>query len=161
MMHRIAMSCLVLFLGACLIAEEPNSGGTFKLTDEEQKLFELTNKERARHDLPPFKVNPLLAKAAREHSENMASQDKLSHVLDGKTPADRVKATGYVYRYVGENVAWGLNIPLEQTMADWMNSKGHRENILKKEFTEIGLGYAKHKDGKFYCTQVFGTPRAR
>jgi uncharacterized protein YkwD len=60
---------------------------------------------------------------------------------------------------VGENVAWGQNISLEQTMADWMNSQGHRYNILKKEFTEIGLGYAKNKDGKYYCTQVFGTPR--
>lgn len=161
MIARIAVPCTALLLTACLLAETPKTEQGFTPSQEEEKLFELTNKERARHNLPPFKLNPLLARAARAHSQNMASQDKLAHVLDGKTPADRVKSTGYAYRYVGENVAWGLNIPLEQTMTDWMNSEGHRANILKKEFTEIGLGYARAKDGKYYCTQVFGTPLPR
>jgi uncharacterized protein YkwD len=101
----------------------------------------------------------LLFKAARDHSINMAKQGKMEHELDGKNPFHRIKATGYQYRYAGENIAYG-DVPLADVMAGWMKSPPHRKNILYKEFTEIGLGLAKSKDGATYYTQVFGHPRA-
>ncbi len=86
----------------------------------------------------------------------MAKQDKLDHVLDDKKPADRVKDAGYKLGYVGENVAWNQADPKE-VLESWMNSQGHKDNILKKEYAEIGVAVAKNAKGERYWVQVFGT----
>lgn len=128
-----------------------------KLSKEEEGVIELTNAERKKMDLPPLKANALLMEAARSHGANMAKQDKLAHELDGKQPADRVKDAGYKYGYTGENVAWNQKNPKE-VLESWMNSEGHRANILKKEYTEIGVAMVKNEKGQPYWVQVFGTP---
>jgi uncharacterized protein YkwD len=133
--------------------------GEFQLTKDEQALIDLTNAERksADKDLKPLKMNPKLMEAARKHAANMAAQDKLDHVLDEKKPTDRVKTAGYKSTYVGENIAWNQDTPKE-VMKSWMDSEHHRDNILKPEYTEIGVAVVKNKKGEPYWVQVFGRP---
>src|SRR5262249_32756501 len=130
----------------------------FEMTKAEKKLLDLTNKEREKEKLPPLKPNPRLFKIARAHSVNMAKHEKMDHKLDGKDPVQRIKEGGYKYLYFGENIAYGQE-NLEQLVKGWMDSPGHRKNILSKDFTEIGLGIGRTKDDVPYFTQVFGKPR--
>jgi uncharacterized protein (TIGR03000 family) len=130
---------------------------TFKMSDIEKAILDRTNAERKKKDLPELKPNPKLFTAARKHSENMAKQDKLAHELDDKKPSDRTKAEGYPGPFIGENVAWGPTTA-EEVVSGWMDSEGHRANILNKNFTEIGIGVAKNAKGALYYTQVFGRP---
>lgn len=157
MSRALILGCLVVVGASRNWAEEPSP--KFKMTMAEEKLLELTNRERKKNDLPPLKPTPLLFQAARDHSANMAKQGKMEHELDGKNPFHRIKATGYQYRNAGENIAFG-NVPVEEIMVGWMKSELHRKNILHKEFTEIGLGLARDKKGAIYYTQVFGRPRS-
>lgn len=131
----------------------------FKLTEEEQKLLDLTNAERAERKLPPLKASPTLFKVARAHSANMAKQGKMVHDLDGKTPFDRIKGAGYRYSYAGENIAAGDGLPLTDVMKAWMDSKVHRDNILEPQFSELGLGLAINDKNQVYYTQIFAKPR--
>lgn len=130
-----------------------------KLTADEEAIIELTNAERKKAETPlhPLKVNPQLMEAARKHAENMAAQDKLDHKLDEKEPVDRTKAAGYKSKFVGENIAWNQKSPKDAVQA-WMDSEGHRENILEPRYTEIGVAVAKNKKGEQYWVQVFGKP---
>jgi uncharacterized protein YkwD len=131
----------------------------FQLAKQEQELVDLTNKERAKKNLPPLKVDPALTKAARQHSANMAKQEKMEHILDGKRPEQRAEAAGYRLGWVGENIAAGEQWTLPGLMSDWMGSKPHRENILSKRYTEIGVGMAKTAKNEWYYTLLFGRPR--
>src|SRR5262245_28978496 len=130
----------------------------FQMSKDEQKLLELTNKEREKKKLPPLKPNPQLFKAARGHAANMAKQEKMEHVLDGKTPGQRARAAGYRADWIGENIAAGEDWSLKGVVEDWMSSKGHRENILSRRYTEVGVGLAKTDKGEWYYTLLFGRP---
>jgi uncharacterized protein YkwD len=131
-----------------------------KLSKEEQAILDVTNAEREKEKLPPVKINAKLLQVARDHSANMAKQNKMDHVLDGKEPKDRVKEAGYDYQSMSENVAYGQRVPAD-VMKVWMGSAGHRANILRKEHTEVGIGVARSAKGVPYYTQVFGTPSSR
>lgn len=118
----------------------------------------LLNGERADVGLPPLAQNARLASAALAHSREMVDHGYFAHeALDGSSPADRIRATGYIPSdrawTVGENLAWGtgtLATPRNIVIA-WMNSQGHRENILRPVFDEIGFGIVVgnplHADG--------------
>jgi uncharacterized protein YkwD len=147
---------LLVPLGAARFAD----GEPLRLTDEEQRLIDLTNQERAKEELRPLKPHPLLMQAAREHAANMARQQKMDHVLDGKEPRDRVRQVGYRFRHLGENVASGYRTP-EAVVDGWMGSEGHRANILRSEFTEIGVGVVRDGQGKPYYAQVLASPLRR
>jgi uncharacterized protein (TIGR03000 family) len=125
------------------------------LSQREQELLDLTNRERKKAGLEALQHNAKLAQAARSHSENMARQQKLDHVLDDKSPDDRIRATGYRGFNWGENIAFGMPTPAG-AIEVWMNSKGHRANILSEGFTELGIGIAVDSRGVPYYTQVFG-----
>lgn len=128
------------------------------LSKEEKGVIEFTNAERKAANLEPLVMNPKLMAAARSHAANMAKQNKLNHVLDEKNPADRVKEAGYEYANTGENIAFNPVTPKE-VVKGWMNSPPHQENLLKPEYTEIGVAVAKNKSGQRYWVQVFGKPR--
>jgi uncharacterized protein YkwD len=140
----------------CAAGKKDDKTDEFKLTRDEQAITDLTNaaREKADQELKPLKMNPKLMEAARKHAENMAAQDKLEHVLDEKTPSDRVKATGYKPRAVGENIAFRGTA--KETVADWMDSEPHRKNILNPDYTEIGVAVVKNAKGERYWVQVFG-----
>jgi uncharacterized protein YkwD len=132
-----------------------------KLGKEEQAVLDMTNQAREKEKLPPLKLNATLTEVARAHSQNMAKKGEMSHVLDGKKPNERVKAAGYDYAWVGENIAMTDGDTPEVIFKDWMDSPIHRENILKKEYEEIGVGVARNDKGEIYYTQVFGTPKKK
>jgi uncharacterized protein YkwD len=159
-MTRLAYVTVCLWVATASAQEQKDT--KFKLDAVEAKLLELTNAERKKEDLPPLKPNPKLFKAAREHAKNMAKQEKLAHDLDCKTPFDRIKEAGYTFGRAGENVAYGSDgFPLADIMKNWMESEGHRANILHTDYTEIGLGIGRSDNGDVYYTQVFAAPLRR
>ncbi|MBY0459221.1 MAG: CAP domain-containing protein [Gemmataceae bacterium] len=127
------------------------------LTAEEEAVVARTNEARKKADLKPLAVNPKLVEAARKHGENMARSGKLEHTLDDKNPTDRVKAAGYKPRLVGENIAAGQK-DADEVVTGWLDSPVHRDNILDKNFTEIGVAAVKDDKGRVYWVQVFGQP---
>jgi uncharacterized protein YkwD len=153
----------VALLGVVLLtaAEEKKEPSRLELSRDEKALLELINKERAGQKLPALQPNRILFEVARAHSANMARQGKMEHELDGKTPAKRVEAAGYDYQRVGENIAWSDGETLAQTVKRWMDSKPHRENILREGYTETGVGIVRDGKGEVYYTQVFAAPRQR
>jgi uncharacterized protein YkwD len=140
------------------VAKSAQPQPELKLSSVEQTLFDLTNEARTKEGLPALKLNPLLIESARAHSANMAKQGKLDHVLDDKDPADRAKDKGYRGR-VGENIAGGKRLTPRAAFELWMDSKLHKENILRKEYCEIGIGADRTDEGEVYYTQVFGIPK--
>jgi uncharacterized protein YkwD len=151
----------LLVVAVLVAAEEKGREPGPAPSADEKAVLELTNKVRADRQLPLLTVNATLTKVARAHSANMAKQEKMEHVLDGKTPAERVKAAGYDYARVGENVAVGENVSVRRIVEGWMASKGHRENILEPEYAETGIGTARNDKGEVYYTQLFGSPRKK
>lgn len=136
----------------------PASGDLDRFRSE---VIALTNAERANHGMGPLSAEPRLTQAAQAHSDDMAARDYFDHAsLDGRQPADRVRATGYDYSRVAENIAAGQPTPAE-VVEGWMNSPGHRANILTPELTQIGIGIAHGGSYRIYWTQVFGTPLVR
>ncbi|HEY7158971.1 MAG TPA: CAP domain-containing protein [Gemmataceae bacterium] len=165
MMIRVLSGLSLLALFAVFIpvapAEDKKEKSEFTMTKDEQTLLELLNKERVKKELPPLRPNPLLFKVARAHSANMAKQEKMEHVLDGKNPGQRVLAAGYDYGKVSENIAVseGPGAALTVIVKDWMESEIHRENLLSDKVTETGLGIAKNDKKEVYYTQIFARPR--
>ena len=128
------------------------------------RVVELTNIERTKAGLQPLTLDLQLVDAAQDHSGDMAQDDFFSHTgADGSNVGSRVKDTGYQYSTVGENIAAGQTSAAE-VVEGWMNSPGHRANILNANFTEIGIGYEYLENDtgsvnyNHYWTQVFGTP---
>jgi len=162
MSRPLALALSVMCLAAALLVHQvpgqEKDLPAVKATPDELRIFELLNRERKEKDLTPLALNPTLVKMARGHSANMAKQEKMDHVLDDKNPADRAKDIGYDYMRLGENVAFGKGVTLDEIHQGWMDSKPHRENILNPDFTEVGVGIAADAKGTKWFTQVFGTP---
>ncbi|MFG1953307.1 CAP domain-containing protein [Micromonospora sp. NPDC048830] len=122
-----------------------------------QEVVDLANAERAKAGCAALKINDRLLTAAQRHSQDQADHREMSHDgSDGSDVGDRLDRVGYAWRAYGENVAWNQKTPAE-VMDAWMNSPGHRANILNCSFTEIGVGVATSNGP--YWTQDFGTPR--
>ena len=125
--------------------------------DEESSSFEsevirLVNAERTKHGLPNLKEDWQLSRVARYKSEDMRDNKYFSHTSPTYgSPFEMMKNFGISYKSAGENIAKGQKTPAAVVNA-WMNSPGHRKNILSKGFTHIGVGYAA--DGN-YWTQMF------
>ncbi|MEW2218392.1 sigma-70 family RNA polymerase sigma factor [Streptomyces sp. NPDC006990] len=119
-----------------------------------QQVTSLVNAERAKKGCGPVSSNATLDKAALGHSRDMDARDYFSHQSpDGKGPGDRITAAGYRWSTVGENIARGQRTPA-QVMEGWMNSPGHRANILNCSYKEIGVGYHDAPGGPWW-TQAF------
>jgi uncharacterized protein YkwD len=122
------------------------------------QVIKLTNRERAKSGCKPLKSNSLLKSAAQAHSGDMAKKDYFSHTgKDGRSPFDRMTDAGYSYTAAAENIAAGQRTPAD-VVKGWMNSAGHKKNILNCTYTEIGVGYAKGGSYGTYWTQDFGKP---
>lgn len=126
------------------------SAGT--LSAYEQKVVTLTNQERAKQGLPALQVDSALSKVAKAKSQDMYNANYFSHTSPTYgSPFDMMKQFGISYRTAGENIAMGQKTP-EEVVQAWMNSAGHRANILNKTYTHIGVGYVA---GKNIWTQQF------
>ncbi|MBZ6176115.1 TerD family protein [Streptomyces olivaceus] len=120
------------------------------------EVLTLTNRERAGAGLPALAPDDRLARAAQAHSADMVARDFYSHTdPDGGRPWDRAAAAGSSRRTVGENIACGQRSPAE-VVEGWMNSPGHRANILTSDFTHLGVGLAGGGRAGTYWTQLFG-----
>ncbi len=123
------------------------------------EVVRLTNRERMSRGLGALAVDARLSQAAHVHSADMARRNFFAHECPSGTQAwDRAVAAGYTYRKIAENIAAGQQTPA-QVVEGWMNSPGHRANILDGELTQIGVGYVTGGEYGTYWTQVFGIPR--
>lgn len=123
----------------------------------ETTIYQQINQVRQQDGLTKLKNNDRLAAVARRYSQQMAEQNFFSHTSpDGTTPADRVRAGRIFYYVVGENLFKGTNVatPASAAVKGWLQSPGHRENILRPVFAETGVGVWK-KDNTYYITQLF------
>lgn len=119
------------------------------------QVVALVNKERGAAGCGPVKEDTQLADAARSHSDDMAARDFFEHTNpDGADPGQRVTDAGYRWSTYGENIARGQQTP-ESVMESWMNSPGHRANILNCAFKDIGIGIHEGPGGPWW-TQDFG-----
>ena len=129
------------------------------IAPEEQEMLDLVNEERMRESLAPVTWCPALARSATAHSQDMAAENYFEHQsLDGREVWDRAKAEGYDYQTVGENIAVGQR-DVAEVMQGWMDSPGHRENIMKPDYTHLGSGVATGDfkgQQSIYWTQNFG-----
>ncbi|MFD8030262.1 CAP domain-containing protein [Streptomyces sp. NPDC048231] len=136
-----------------LWASPLTAAGLARTTDE---VLALTNAERAAAGLPPLAADRRLTAAAQAHSADMVARDFYAHTSpEGRGPLDRAAAAGSRHRAVGENIACGQRSPTEVVIG-WMNSPGHRANILKPAFTHLGVGFAGGGRAGTYWTQLFG-----
>ncbi|MFD4243966.1 CAP domain-containing protein [Streptomyces sp. NPDC058525] len=136
--------------------KQPSTPPTAAPSGPAAEVVALVNQERAKAGCSALTVNAKLTTAALNHSKDMAAHSNMSHTgSDGSDPGQRITRAGYAWMTYGENVAYGYSTP-EQVMTGWMNSPGHRENILNCSFKEIGVGLAQPNS---YWTQSFGAAR--
>lgn len=126
----------------------------------ETKVIQLINAERKKEGLSPLSEHTFLTQTARLHSEDMACNQFFSHVSPTNGDVEqRVAFQKYTFSAIGENIAAGYNSP-ESVVQGWMNSTGHRANIMSATFTQIGVGYVylEGSDLEIYWTLIVGTP---
>jgi uncharacterized protein YkwD len=150
---RPAHLLLVLALAwtAPCVAAEPS------IADVERDVVRRVNSVRGDEMRPPLRVDADLSRVAREYSCALLDRGTLSHTdAEGKDVASRVRAAGREYRLGGVNLAYnpGANDTALTAMRGWMRSPGHRDNILRPDFTDTGVGVCR--DGEtYYFTQIF------
>lgn len=137
------------------------AGQTIKIPDirsaqtQENEVARLVNIERSKAGLSPLKLNWELSRVARVKSQDMSDKNYFSHNSPtfGST-FSLIGKYGIVYSAAGENIAYGYSTPAS-VMSGWMNSPGHRANILGRQYNQIGVGMVKNSKGQIYWTQVF------
>ncbi|GAA0328919.1 SafA/ExsA family spore coat assembly protein [Bacillus carboniphilus] len=121
----------------------------------ENEVIRLTNQERAKNGLPALQANWELSRIARYKSKDMRDRGYFAHNSPTYgSPFDMIRNFGVNYRTAGENIAAGQRSASE-VVKQWMESPGHRQNILNASFKEIGVGYAEGGTYGVYWTQMF------
>ena len=156
-MQNFSVVIILALFTAVVVRVQAADSTAIQPSLEEQQIVDLANQQREQNGLAPLTVSPQLLATAREHSAAMANAQTLAHTLNGSTMTNRIKGSGYPYLAIGENVAFNQPTPA-QVVKSWMESPGHRANILNKNYTEIGVGIANDADGNPYYTQDFGRP---
>ncbi|GAB3042673.1 CAP domain-containing protein [Virgibacillus ainsalahensis] len=134
--------------------QNQNQEQSQELNQFEQEVVELTNEERAKQGLSPLQIDTELSEVAREKSRDMAGSNYFAHNSPNYgSPFDMMQSFGIDYRTAGENIAKGQRTPAEVVDA-WMNSEGHRANILNGDYTHIGVGYVEQ--GNHWTQQFIG-----
>ena len=138
---------------------ENNNSDTQSPTEDSlsMQVFKLVNEQRAKYGLSALEYNKELENVAAAHSRDMAVNNYFSHTsLSGLSPFDRLKNAGISYSYAAENIAAGQKTA-QAVMDSWMNSEGHRANILNANLKEIGVGVYEGGSYGIYWTQLFRT----
>ncbi len=129
------------------------TGGTGSASEQQQALS-LLNQDRAANGLPALKTNAQLAQLATNYAADMINRGYFAHNNpEGLTPFDRMKQAGISYKYAGENLAINTSIPSAESA--FMNSSGHRANILSPNYTDVGIGVVHNAKGQVYVVQEF------
>lgn len=125
---------------------------------QENEVIRLVNAERSKRGLQTLTANWELSRVARMKSQDMALKGYFSHQSPTYgSPFKMMESFGIRFSSAGENIAYGQRTP-QEVMNAWMNSPGHRANILSPSYTQIGVGLAKNKNGVSYWTQMFIKP---
>jgi uncharacterized protein YkwD len=135
--------------------EEPTAGESWRT-----RILELVNQERVREGLDPVVHNAVLEAQATQYACELIHYDFFAHVnpFTGTELQDRAAEFGYEYLVIGENLAAGQPTA-DEAFESWMNSEGHRYNILHPDFTELGVGVRVGGDYGIFWVQEFGCPR--
>lgn len=132
----------------------PVANGTGTLTSQGSRILQLANAERAKVGAPPLKSNTELNKVATMKSQDIVEKNYFAHESPTYgSPFKMMKDYGITYMYAGENLA--INSDADKAHNAWMNSEGHRKNILNPDFTEIGIGLYPKGNGSYAYTQMF------
>lgn len=143
-------------------AEQPD------LSAVEQRIIEQTNAFRQKHDREPLEPNKILMQAAQKFGDYMARTGRYGHRADGQTPSERVKAAGYEFCVVRENIAYSFRSRgfsteelAKKFVTGWKESPGHRRNMLAKHVVETGVAVAKSDEtDAYFAVQLFGRPKS-
>ncbi|UOQ45111.1 CAP domain-containing protein [Halobacillus salinarum] len=120
----------------------------------QEQVVQLTNKARKKQGLDPLKIDPEVAKVAQKKTDDMAKKNYFSHTSPTYgSPFQMLKQFGVDYRTAAENIAAGQQTP-DQVVKGWLNSPGHRKNIMNKNLTHIGVGYSE--DGSYWSQMFIG-----
>ena len=149
----LATSVLTASAALPLLAPVADAAPTTTQSTQAARILRLTNAERAKVGCGALVEVAKLDRAAQKHSVYQNEIQTMTHTGRGGTdPGQRITAEGYVWRTYGENVAYGYGTA-DAVMTAWMNSPGHRANILNCKFKEMGIGLEGSKN---YWTQDFG-----
>jgi uncharacterized protein YkwD len=155
-----ACACLVAQALAQPVPQEP------RLDEAERHVVERSNDLRRAHGQAPTTPTPALTASAREFAAYMARTDRYAHDADGRQPAQRASARGYEHCMVSENIAYQFSsagfgsLELARGFVQgWIDSPGHRRNLLAPEATDTGVAIARSaRSGRYYAVQMFGRP---
>jgi uncharacterized YkwD family protein/spore coat assembly protein SafA len=143
----------MIYPGQKLTIPGPSSVKAF-----EDEVVKLVNVERSKKGLQTLKSNWEISRVARYKSQDMINKRYFSHTSPTYgSPFKMMETFGIRFSSAGENIAYGQRTPKE-VMNGWMNSPGHRANILSPSYTNIGCGVAKSSTGVYYWTQMFTKP---
>lgn len=145
---RVFAAALILFFSACILTQKSSAETT------QNGILNAVNTLRTSHGLPKLALHPALERAAREQSVLMARKGRMSHKVGFRHSfSARLKRAGY-RGLAAENIAKGQT-SLQRVLEAWMNSRGHRRNMLHPRMRYFGLSVAKSR-GKNYWTMVLG-----
>ena len=138
----IVRSQRLIALAAAVVLAAPLSGFNERRPIERTALVDAMNRQRAEHGLKPLHLDDRLNRAAEDRAENMLEKHYFNHVSpEGMSPFEWVDVEGYAYTEVGENLAVGYKTA-DSVVSGWMNSPGHRANILGKHYGDVGIAVA-------------------
>jgi uncharacterized protein YkwD len=151
---KLALLPVALF-GAVAVAS-PADAAASTTVQLQSDILAGTNAQRAKHGCGKLRLDANIARAARNHSAFMAKTGTFSHIGSGNSSfVTRIKAQGYTAPQ-SENIAWGYRTGAEVVTA-WMNSAGHRANILNCSAKAVGIGAVYAANGNPYVTEDFGS----
>lgn len=143
----------LIYPGQKIIIPAPSSVQSY-----EAEVIRLVNVERSKKGLQTLKSNWEISRVARYKSQDMINKKYFSHTSPTYgSPFRMMESFGIRFSAAGENIAYGQKTPAE-VMRGWMNSPGHRANILSPSYTTMGCGVAKSSTGVYYWTQLFTKP---
>lgn len=136
------------------------------IASAERQVVERSNVFRRSQSLGPLTPDRMLTASAQAFAAYMAQTDRYGHEADGRQPSERAQAQGYAYCMVAENIAMlyhSIGFDTDELAAKyvqgWIDSPGHRKNLLAAEATDIGVGIAQSaRSGRYYAVQLFGRP---
>ncbi len=138
----------IIYPGQVIMIPEANS----KVQNYENEVIRLVNEIRAQNGLSPLKADWQLSRVARFKSQDMKDKKYFSHQSPTYgSPFEMIKNFGISFKAAGENIAYGYKTP-QAVVNSWMNSSGHRANILNSTYNKIGVGYVESGN---YWTQMF------
>lgn len=156
-MLRLALTLpllLALIPAAALACRQPDGAASLA-----EATLAAINAERSQRGMAPLSPDPRLTAAAQTHACDSAARNQMSHRgSDGSNIGNRVERKGYRYRHIAENVAAGYRNPAS-VLQGWMESSGHRRNILTRNARDAGIGLAVARDGTFHWVLNMGSER--